>query len=244
MAASRSSGKADALRRERDRIRIAQGAARLIAEHGLTDWTLAKRKAARQLMLPETAGLPSNDEIEAALADHHALFGGDAHADRAASSARRGARLDAPARPMGAAARRRRRRRLGERAQRRPARAGRRRSEVGRDRARRRGLAYAALPPRAGDTAAHLRIDSARAAIRLASSCPSSGATALVRTTRRDSMSAKLSSCSRATRARRPLRTNPEPPRRLRGNPEPPRAELARPPAVYPSDGNVSRFPP
>ena len=79
MAATRSRGRADQLRRERDRIRIAQAAARLIAEHGLTDWTLAKRKAARQLMLPETTALPSNDEIETALAGHHALFGGEAH---------------------------------------------------------------------------------------------------------------------------------------------------------------------
>jgi len=79
MAATRSHGRADHLRRERDRIRIAQVAARLIVEHGLTDWTLAKRKAARQLMLPETTALPSNDEIEIALADHHALFGGEAH---------------------------------------------------------------------------------------------------------------------------------------------------------------------
>jgi hypothetical protein len=79
MAAARSHGRADQLRRDRDRIRIAQVAARLIVEHGLTDWTLAKRKAARQLMLPETTALPSNDEIEAALADHHALFGGEAH---------------------------------------------------------------------------------------------------------------------------------------------------------------------
>jgi hypothetical protein len=47
MAATRSHGRADHLRRERDRIRIAQAAARLIVEHGLTDWTLAKRKAAR-----------------------------------------------------------------------------------------------------------------------------------------------------------------------------------------------------
>ncbi len=70
----------DGLGRERDRIRIAQAAARLIAEHGLTDWTLAKRKAIRQLLLPDTAALPSNEEIEVALADHHALFGGDAHA--------------------------------------------------------------------------------------------------------------------------------------------------------------------
>jgi hypothetical protein len=33
----------------------------------------------RQLLLPDTTALPSNDEIEAALIDHHALFGGDAH---------------------------------------------------------------------------------------------------------------------------------------------------------------------
>ncbi len=63
-----------------DRTRIAQTAARLIAEHGLVDWSLAKRKAARQLMLPETAPLPSNEEVEAALSAHHSLFGGDAHA--------------------------------------------------------------------------------------------------------------------------------------------------------------------
>jgi hypothetical protein len=62
-----------------DRTRIAQAAARLIAEHGIADWTLAKRKAARQLMLPERTALPGDDEIEAALVDYHALFGGDAH---------------------------------------------------------------------------------------------------------------------------------------------------------------------
>lgn len=79
MAGARNPGRAGGLRTQRDRTRIAQVAARLIAEHGLADWTLAKRKAARQLLLPETAALPSNEEIEAALADHHALFGGDAH---------------------------------------------------------------------------------------------------------------------------------------------------------------------
>ena len=63
-----------------NRTRIAQAAARLIVEHGITDWTLAKRKAARQLMLPEHYGLPGDDEITAALADHHALFGRDTHA--------------------------------------------------------------------------------------------------------------------------------------------------------------------
>jgi hypothetical protein len=64
----------------RDRARIAQAAARLIAEHGLTDWSLAKRKAAHQLMLPSNAALPGNDEIEQALVEFHALFGGAAHA--------------------------------------------------------------------------------------------------------------------------------------------------------------------
>jgi len=62
-----------------NRTRIAQLAARLIAEHGITDWSLAKRKAARQLMLPEREALPADGEVEAALAEHHALFGGVAH---------------------------------------------------------------------------------------------------------------------------------------------------------------------
>ena len=34
----------------------------------------------RQLLLPERTALPGDDEIEAALAAHHALFGGDEHA--------------------------------------------------------------------------------------------------------------------------------------------------------------------
>ena len=90
MSGARHSGRADGLRAQRDRIRIAQAAARLIAEHGLTDWTLAKRKAVRQLLLPDTAALPSNEEIEIALADHHALFGGQAHVN-----ALRGQRIEA-----------------------------------------------------------------------------------------------------------------------------------------------------
>ena len=54
-----------------NRVRIAQAAARLIVEHGITDWTLAKRKAARQLMLPEREALPGDDEVAAALAGLH-----------------------------------------------------------------------------------------------------------------------------------------------------------------------------
>lgn len=78
-AAPRASGRPGELRLSRDRVRIAQAAARLIVEHGIGDWSLAKRKAARQLMLPATVAMPSNDDIAQALADHHALFGGEAH---------------------------------------------------------------------------------------------------------------------------------------------------------------------
>lgn len=69
-------------RSAQNRQRIAQAAARLIAEHGIADWTLAKRKAARQLMLPEREALPGDDEVAAALAEYHALFGGSAHAEQ------------------------------------------------------------------------------------------------------------------------------------------------------------------
>ena len=62
-----------------NRERIAQVAARLILEHGITDWSHAKRKAARQLMLSERDGLPGDDEIEAALTEHQALYGGEEH---------------------------------------------------------------------------------------------------------------------------------------------------------------------
>jgi hypothetical protein len=79
MSTLRHQGRRGGFGVQRDRLRVAQLAARLIVEHGLTDWTLAKRKAARQLMLPDTT-MPSNDEIELALAEHHSLFGGEAHA--------------------------------------------------------------------------------------------------------------------------------------------------------------------
>jgi hypothetical protein len=72
-------GSATRGRDAQERARIADLAARLIAEHGIADWSLAKRKAVRQLLLPEHTALPGDDEVEAALAAHHALFGGDAH---------------------------------------------------------------------------------------------------------------------------------------------------------------------
>lgn len=69
-----------AARSAQDRTRIAQATARLIAEHGMTDWSAAKRKAARQLALPEGLALPSNEDVQQALTDYHALFASEAHA--------------------------------------------------------------------------------------------------------------------------------------------------------------------
>lgn len=77
-----SAAPAFADRSAQNRARIAQAAARFIAEHGIADWSLAKRKAVRLLGLPEREALPGDDEIEAALAEYHALFGGEAHAAR------------------------------------------------------------------------------------------------------------------------------------------------------------------
>ena len=64
----------DSLATQRTRARIAQATARLIAEHGLTDWTAAKKKACRELGLPDRATLPANDEVEQALHDYNTLF--------------------------------------------------------------------------------------------------------------------------------------------------------------------------
>ena len=64
----------DSSRAHRNRSRIAQTTARLIAEHGLTDWNAAKRKACRELGLPNREALPDNEEVEQALRDYNSLF--------------------------------------------------------------------------------------------------------------------------------------------------------------------------
>ena len=56
------------------RARIAGVAARLISENGITDYALAKRKAAQSLGLPENAQLPENSEVEIELRSFHRLF--------------------------------------------------------------------------------------------------------------------------------------------------------------------------
>jgi len=62
------------VRGQRNPSRIAQTTARLIAEHGLTDWNLAKRKACRELGLSDREPLPDNEEVEQALRDYNSLF--------------------------------------------------------------------------------------------------------------------------------------------------------------------------
>lgn len=58
---------------------IAQEAARVMAEHGVQDFLFAKRKAAERFGVTDSAVLPRNSEIEAALEEYHRLFGGTEH---------------------------------------------------------------------------------------------------------------------------------------------------------------------
>jgi hypothetical protein len=66
------------------RARIAAAAARLMAEDGIDDFALAKRKAARQLGVTDAQALPGNDEIEAELREYLALYQADEHPQRIA----------------------------------------------------------------------------------------------------------------------------------------------------------------
>lgn len=56
------------------RSRIAHLAARLMAEDGIEDYALAKRKAARQAGLAGTRELPTNEEIAAALKLYQEIY--------------------------------------------------------------------------------------------------------------------------------------------------------------------------
>lgn len=65
-------GRAHQLRR-----RIAVEAARLISEHGIRDYRMAKRKAAQHVGISDEGYLPRNSEVEAALREHQRLFRAD-----------------------------------------------------------------------------------------------------------------------------------------------------------------------
>jgi hypothetical protein len=64
------------------RSRIAHIAARLMAEDGIEDHALAKRKAARQAGTPDLRQLPTNDEIDEALQSYHELYQRNEHRSR------------------------------------------------------------------------------------------------------------------------------------------------------------------
>lgn len=66
-----------------DRLRIATEAARILAEEGVRDFLVAKRKAAGRLGFDaRSRHLPANREIETALAEHHRLFRADSQTRR------------------------------------------------------------------------------------------------------------------------------------------------------------------
>lgn len=60
------------------RRRIALEAARLMSEHGIRDFRMAKRKAAQHVGVNDEGFLPRNSEIEEALREHQRLFRADA----------------------------------------------------------------------------------------------------------------------------------------------------------------------
>lgn len=66
---------------DRARQTLAQEAARLIVDHGIRDYRVAKTKAAERLGISGRGSLPGNAEIEMAVSEHLALFGGETHAD-------------------------------------------------------------------------------------------------------------------------------------------------------------------
>jgi hypothetical protein len=65
------------------RSELVGAAARLVAEDGM-DYGFAKRKAVRQLGLPESFPLPTNAEVEDAVRDYQALYQEDEQVERIA----------------------------------------------------------------------------------------------------------------------------------------------------------------
>jgi len=68
-------------RAENLRRALAQEAARIMSEHGIRDFLMAKRKAAERFGVEDGSVLPKNREIEDALAEYQRLFGGTRHGE-------------------------------------------------------------------------------------------------------------------------------------------------------------------
>ena len=64
------------------RSRMAYLAARLMAEDGIEDYALAKRKAARQAGMPDTRELPTNEEVDEALRTYQQIYHHEEHRNR------------------------------------------------------------------------------------------------------------------------------------------------------------------
>ncbi len=64
-------------KRQHLREHIAHQAARLMAEDGIADFALAKRKAARQAGASDLRELPTNEEVEQALRTYQELYHGE-----------------------------------------------------------------------------------------------------------------------------------------------------------------------
>lgn len=62
------------------RLLVAQQAARMMAEEGISDYAFAKRKAARQLGMEEGNCLPTNAEVESELRIHQGIYHSEEHA--------------------------------------------------------------------------------------------------------------------------------------------------------------------
>lgn len=66
---------------QRSRQRVAQEAARIIVDHGIRDYRLAKQKAADRLGIVGRGALPGNAEVETAVAEHLKIFRRESHAE-------------------------------------------------------------------------------------------------------------------------------------------------------------------
>ena len=60
---------------------LAQEAARIIIEHGIANYHVAKIKAAERMSMTDRGSLPSNLEIEGAVSEHLKLFARESHLD-------------------------------------------------------------------------------------------------------------------------------------------------------------------
>ena len=65
------------------REQLAEEAARLIHDHGIQDYGLAKRKAAERFGVRAAGALPSNSEIESRVIERQRIFEPDEHTERA-----------------------------------------------------------------------------------------------------------------------------------------------------------------